>query len=154
MDDTDDYGKALKYYARSNAINKIRNVLDLLISMSLIRSDAFPAQESLDEDLKAFLENSDVVFEEQFKADEKGATLLREYMSGYGTVRSFYDLRKRSTHGQLRDDRSRRALFAAIASASDNIDGGILDNQRTALIRYEALLVLLGEALGSMKDEG
>ena len=39
------------------------------------------------------------------------------------------------------------ALLAVIASATDNIHGGLYDEQRGAVVQVDGLLALLGEAL-------
>ena len=153
LENTEDYGRAFKYYARSQAVKKIRNVLDLLTSMSLVRSEAFPTQNSLDEVFKSFLDNAGTAYEELFRLDNQSATMLHESMSGYATIRRFYSLRDGSLNAKDRADQSRRVLLAVIASAADNINGGILDEKRSALIRFEGLLVLLGEALVFFKGD-
>lgn len=115
--------------------------------MSLVRSEAFPAQGDLDKDFIEFLKNDSTIYESLFASDREGALILHESMSGYATVRNFYDLRDRSSRGTKERNQAWEALSAIIASASDNVDGGMLDEKTDALIRYEGLLVLLGEAL-------
>ena len=89
--------------------------------------------------------------------DSEAAELLQTHLSGYATLRQFYDLRdqeKQLKEGQkpklrplARKKAAAAALLAVINSAADNIHGGLYDEHRGAVVQVDGLLVLLGEAL-------
>ena len=89
--------------------------------------------------------------------DEEGAEILHEALSGYATLRKFYDLRDAeldSRKGQkvkqdprLRKKSAAAALLAVINSAADNIHGGLFDENRGSVVHVDGLLALLGEAM-------
>ena len=89
--------------------------------------------------------------------DEEAANLLHTYLTGYATLRKFYDLRDMEIKLQdgetptlqpiARKKAAAKALLAVIASAADNIHGGLYDESRDAVVKVDGLLVLLGEAL-------
>jgi hypothetical protein len=76
-------------------------------------------------------------------------------LSGYFTLRKFYDLRDEAllnhqptTLGPIARKRAAAsALMTVIASAADNIQGGIFDPSSPAIVSVDGLLALLGEAL-------
>lgn len=79
------------------------------------------------------------------------------YLTGYATLRKFYDLRdeevnlKEGQKPSLRPIARKRAalvaLLAVINSAADNIHGGLYDKDRASVVQFDGLLALLGEAL-------
>ncbi|KAL9632493.1 MAG: hypothetical protein Q9164_005287 [Protoblastenia rupestris] len=89
--------------------------------------------------------------------DPEAAVMLHNNLTGYATLRKFYELRDEAANlekGQktaLEPMARKRAvtteLLAVISSAADNIYGGLYDESRKAVIRVEGLLSLLGEAL-------
>lgn len=77
-------------------------------------------------------------------------------LSGYATLRRFYDLRdeeflsanRKSNIGLVaRKLEASASLMAVITSSSDNIRGGLYDEERGAVVSVDFLLALLGEAL-------
>ena len=93
---------------------------------------------------------------EMSKVDFEAAQLLHKMLSGYATLRKFYDLRDEETKlsaGQkpklgavARKREAASALLAVITSSDDNIRGGLYDEARGAVVSVDFLLALLGEA--------
>lgn len=88
--------------------------------------------------------------------DVGAAELLSAHLSGYATLRRFYDLRDSeidptNQSKALRPLARRRAaadaLIAVIMSAADSIHGGLYDDAVDSVVPIHGLLVLLGEAL-------
>lgn len=89
--------------------------------------------------------------------DPKAAGMLHTYLTGYATLRKFYDLRDEDVNleeGQrptarpnARKAAAATALLAVINSAADNIQGGLFDENRGSVVQVDGLLSLLGEAL-------
>ena len=87
----------------------------------------------------------------------KAAELLRTFLTGYATLRRFYDLRdeevrlkdnkKPLMRSHARKTAAATALIAIINSAADNIHGGLYDEKRGAIVQVDGLLALLGEAM-------
>lgn len=83
--------------------------------------------------------------------------MLHRYLTGYATLRRFYDLRdeemnlKEGEKPKLRPIARKKAaadcLLAVINSAADNIHGGLYDESRGSIVQVDGLLTLLGEAL-------
>ena len=83
--------------------------------------------------------------------------MLHLYLTGYATLRRFYDLRdeevnlKEGEKVRLRPVARKKAaeecLLAVINSAADNIHGGLYDESRSSIVQVDGLLTLLGEAL-------
>ncbi|KAK2593992.1 aconitate hydratase [Conoideocrella luteorostrata] len=147
------YGEALWYYALSHRPDKVRDVLNLLISYSLIQSTAFPAEKDLDEDLRNLLCKRTETLEARAKQDLEAAQLLGRMLSGYATLRKFYEIRDEqkleeisSTKSKVLKKQAAFALVAVISSADDNIRGGLYDGTRDAVVSEDFLLALLGEA--------
>ena len=154
MDKTDNYGSALIYYARAHQRQKIKDVLDLLISYSLVQSVAYPATSDLDPNLSALIHSPVISLEHLASLDQTAAELLHKYLSGYAALRRFYDLRDTpadTEKGKTPDLDSRKeaagkCLLAVISSAADNINGGLFDPTRDSVVQVDGLLALLGEA--------
>ncbi len=153
------FGEAVWYYAVAHRAAKVREVMNLLISYSLIQSAAYPAKADLDAHLHRLLFARRATLEDLARRDLEAAEILGRMLSGYATLRYFYDVRDADVAS---DDESRvsvnvppsqrravaaAALTAVIASADDNIRGGLLDNTRDAVVSQDMLLALLGEAL-------
>ena len=151
------YGTALIYYARAHRHKKVKNILDLLISLSLVQSIAFPPLSDLDENLRALLFTPEQSVGQLALMDPKAAEILHTYLTGYATLRKFYDLRdeeinlevgqKPAARPNARKAAAATALLAVINSAADNIHGGLFDENRGSIVQVDGLLSLLGEAL-------
>ncbi|CAG8984252.1 hypothetical protein HYALB_00010508 [Hymenoscyphus albidus] len=151
------YGEAMWYYALSHKSDKVKDVLDLLISFSLVQSTAYPPEADLDEYLKSLISYPKTSLVELSQMDYDAAELLRNSLSGYATLRKFYDLRdeevlftkaKKPRMGAVaRKQEAARALMAVITSSGDNIRGGLYDEQNGAIVSVDFLLALLGEAM-------
>jgi hypothetical protein len=151
------YGEALWYYALAHKPKKIKDVLDLLISFSLIYSVSYPPEAEMDNYLLRLISSPKAALTEMSKMDFEAAQLLHRMLSGYATLRKFYDLRDEETKlstGQksrigaiARKSEAASALMAVISSAADNIRGGLYDESRGAVVSVDFLLALLGEAL-------
>ncbi|KAM4065462.1 nucleoporin domain-containing protein [Hirsutella rhossiliensis] len=147
------YGEALWYFALAHRVDSVRDVLNLLIAYSLVHSTAYPAEKDLDEELKSLLRKRTDTLEMRAKQDLEAAQLLGRMLSGYATLRKFYEIRD----GEKLEDMSASkvaslkkqaaaALVAVISSADDNIRGGLYDESRDAVVSEDFLLALLGEA--------
>lgn len=96
------------------------------------------------------------------KADFEAAQLLQKLISGYATLRRFYDLRDEEVHlsagekPKIRPLARRReaiaALMAVITSSDDNIRGGLYDEESGAVVSVDFLLALLGESMTFVND--
>lgn len=147
------YGEALWYFALSHKTERVREVLNLLTSYSLVQSTAYPAETELDNELKNLLRNRSATLERRAEQDLEAAQLLGRMLSGYATLRKFYELRDEYAHEDASSSKALSlrkkaalALVAAISSSDDNIRGGLYDDARDAVISEDFLLALLGEA--------
>jgi len=83
--------------------------------------------------------------------------LLSNHLSGYATIRKFYDLRdeevllkdgeKPAHRPMARKRAAAHALMVVIASAASSIRGGLYDPNIETVVQVDVLLPLLGEAL-------
>jgi hypothetical protein len=83
--------------------------------------------------------------------------MLSNYLSGYATIRKFYDLRdeevlvkdgEKPTHRPMARKRAAaHALMVFIASAGSSIRGGLYDPEIETVVQVDVLLALFGEAL-------
>ncbi|KAI1104722.1 hypothetical protein F4804DRAFT_306095 [Jackrogersella minutella] len=148
--DTFRFGEALWYYALAHRPGKVRDVLNTLMSISLVESTTYPPEGELDNTLKNLLKERTTTLEQFAKQDLEAAELLGKMLSGYATLRKFYELRdgdgKSTKKSLLRRQQAAAALAAVIASADDNIRGGLYDDTRDAVVSEDFLLALLGEA--------
>jgi homoaconitase len=85
--------------------------------------------------------------------DLEAAQLLGRMLSGYATLRKFYELRDEqkpqeisSAKAQALKKQAAVALIAVVSSSDDNIRGGLYDETRDAVVSEDFLLALLGEA--------
>lgn len=131
-----------------------------MITFSIIQSAAFPSKAELDERLKKLLKSPLKAVKELGSIDLEAGQYLSTYLSGYATIRNFYEIRdgiaeKGTVAGDEADSRSRAAsaLVAAISSASDCIRGGLHDCKIMNIIPVDHLLVLLGEALAFINSK-
>lgn len=128
-------------------------MLNLLVSLSLLHTVAYPAESDLDDHLKRLIKSPRSILKEMSQLDYRAATLLQQMLSGYATLRKFYDLRDEAVHGDTKEVSHRSkaeavsALIAVITSSDDNIRGGLYDEQRGAVVDVDFLLALLGEAM-------
>ena len=118
---------------------------------------AFPPLSALDENLRALLFTPERSVGQLASMDPKAAEMLHTYLTGYATLRKFYDLRdedvnleegqKATVRPNARKSAAATALLAVINSAADNIHGGLYDESRASVVQVDGLLSLLGEAL-------
>ncbi|KAJ5895592.1 hypothetical protein N7495_007283 [Penicillium taxi] len=158
---TDNYGLALVCFARSHNAAKVKSVVDLLISYSLVHSRAFPAEDKLDTQLLALIKDPRVCLETIAKVDEDAARIVQLYFSGYATLRRFYEIRDEAVdlkEGEqprfkplARKRAAAKTLMAVISSAADNIYGGLFDPDRDSAVQVDGLMALLGEAMVFLK---
>lgn len=131
--------------------------MDLLISYSLVHSRAYPATADLDANLRSLIKDPKACLTSIASVDEEAAAILQFYLSGYATLRRYYEIRDEALDlqdGQLprfkplaRRRAAAKALAAVISSAADNIYGGLFDPSRDSAVQVDGLLALLGEAL-------
>ncbi|KAK7739112.1 hypothetical protein SLS62_011290 [Diatrype stigma] len=144
------FGETLWYYALSHRPGKVRDVLNTLMSISLVESTTYPPKAELDDYLKRLLMDRATTLEQFAKQDLEAAELLGKMLSGYATLRTFYELRdgdgKTKPKSTASLQQAANALMAVIASADDNIRGGLYDDTRDAVVSEDFLLALLGEA--------
>ncbi|KAL2073410.1 hypothetical protein VTL71DRAFT_10734 [Oculimacula yallundae] len=150
------YGEALWYYALAHKVQKVKDVLDLLISFSLVQSVAYPPESDLDDFLRNLVSSPKEALTKMSQMDDDAAKLLHKMLSGYATLRKFYNLRdedvlasgNKSQLGPIaRKVEAASSLMAVITSSDDNIRGGLYDEERGAVVSVDFLLALLGEAL-------
>jgi len=148
------YGEALWYYAFAHKQDRVKDVLNLLISLSLLHSVAYPPASETDNYLKRLIESPRAVIKQMSQLDSAAAKLLRQMMSGYATLRRFYELRDENVESENKQELSENmrtetlsALIAVINSSDDNIRGGLYDEERGAVVDVDFLLALLGEAM-------
>ncbi|TVY31118.1 Nucleoporin [Lachnellula hyalina] len=156
-EDSHNYGEALWYYALAHKETKVKDVLDLLISLSLVQSMAFPPDAEMDNYLRSLVSSPKTTLTDLSKMDVPAAELLHKLLSGYATLRKFYDLRdeevllpkglKPQKGAVTRKSEAAAALLAVITSSDDNIRGGLYDEERGAVVSVDFLLALLGEAM-------
>jgi hypothetical protein len=133
----------------------VKDVLDLLISLSLVQSTAYPLEAEMDNHLKRLISSPKNALSEISKMDIEAAELLQKLLSGYATLRKFYTLRDEELSNDRNSQRSSLtrkkeaviALLAVITSSDDNIRGGLYDEERGAVVNVDFLLALLGEAM-------
>ncbi|KAI6323154.1 hypothetical protein MCOR34_001902 [Pyricularia oryzae] len=143
------YGQAMWYYSLAHRPNKVREVMNLLISYSLLQSTVFPPESELDEHLRQLVHDRNETLAEFAKQDLEAAELLGKMLSGYATLRRFYEIRDDDTTAvplHRRRAAAADALMAVIAASDDNIRGGLYDPSRDGLVSEDFLLTLLGEA--------
>ncbi|KAF2189212.1 hypothetical protein K469DRAFT_723963 [Zopfia rhizophila CBS 207.26] len=154
---TQNYGDTLVYYARAHDATMIQEVLQILVSHCLVKSMAFPPFAELDTRLKSLITSPKHTLTQFARVDPEAAQLLSNYLSGYATIRKFYDLRdeeilaqpgeKPTLRPMARKRAAANALMVIIASASSSIRGGLYDPDVETVVQVDVLLSLLGEAL-------
>lgn len=155
-ENTHEYGEAIWYYALAHRERKAKDVLDLLISLSLLHSVAYPPESELDDQLHDLLSSPKEALAEISKLDYESSQIIRTMLSGYATLRQFYDLRDEGVNDETSHKKAvssatkaeaASALIAVITSSDDNIRGGLYDEERGAVVSVDFLLALLGEAM-------
>lgn len=151
------YGTALVDYARARSSIKVKTILDMLFSLSLNKSAAFPHHSQLDSGLRSLLRSPEKILSKLWLDDADAAAMLHKSLTGYATLRKFYEMRdelpkgdsstKVAKGGVSGDGMKVAALLAMIESAADNIYGGLYDESRQAVVPVDGLLALLGEAM-------
>ncbi|KAF2637403.1 hypothetical protein P280DRAFT_457786 [Massarina eburnea CBS 473.64] len=154
---TQDYGDTLLYYARAHAASKIQEVLRVLVAHCLINSISYPPPAELDDSLKALVTSPKQTLTKLASMDTEAAQLLSNHLSGYATIRKYYDLRdeavllqgmERPVHRPMvRKLAAATSLMVIIASAASSIRGGLYDPEVETVVQIDVLLPLLGEAL-------
>jgi hypothetical protein len=89
-------------------------------------------------------------------ADPEAAEILASHVSGYATLRRFYELRDQEINAAAsgpsrksleRKREAAKALITIAESAADCIQGGLFDPNVESVVPVDGLLVLFGEAL-------
>lgn len=122
-----------------------------------MQSVAYPAASDLDDDLALLVTSPKEVLTALSAIDADAAEMLKLYLSGYATLRRFYDLRdaetnlipghKPSLRPLARKREATTALVTVINSAADSIHGGLYDPDRHVVVQVDGLLTLLAESL-------
>ncbi|KAL9053674.1 MAG: hypothetical protein Q9162_004625 [Coniocarpon cinnabarinum] len=151
------YGTAIFYYTRAGASGKIKDILDLLSSLSLVQSMAYPPADEMDESLLFLIQSPKQTMSRLAVLDPETSVSLIRHVSGYATVRKFYELRdqeyleQHSTATSLRPLARKKEALAnlinLVQSASDSIHGGLFDHSVDTALPTDCLPVLLGEAM-------
>ncbi|KAH8723224.1 hypothetical protein GQ44DRAFT_761242 [Phaeosphaeriaceae sp. PMI808] len=154
---TQNYGDTLLYYARAHNAAKIQEVLRVLVAHCLVKSIAYPPPSELDNSLSDLITSPKQALTKLASLDSEAASILSNHLSGYATIRKFYDLRDEEIHlkagttpthrPMARKRAAASALMVIIASASSSIRGGLYDPETETAVQIDVLLPLLGEAL-------
>ncbi|KAF1924826.1 uncharacterized protein M421DRAFT_71604 [Didymella exigua CBS 183.55] len=145
---THNYGDTLLYYARAHSAQKIQQVLRVLVAHCLIQSISYPAVADLDTSLRSLITSPKQTLTKLANQDTEAASILSQHLSGYATIRKFYDLRDSSPSPSASLKRqAAAALLVIISSAASSIQGGIYDADTETVIAVDVLLPLLGESL-------
>jgi hypothetical protein len=145
------------YYARAHAALKIQEVLRVLVAHCLVKSIAYPPPADLDNSLSSLITSPKQTLTKLASLDSEAAQLLSNNLSGYATIRKFYDLRdqevmlktgEKPLHRPMARKRAAaNALTVIISSAASSIRGGLYDPEVETVVQVDVLLPLLGEAL-------
>nr|POE79858.1 nucleoporin nup85 [Quercus suber] len=151
------YGSALIYYARAHATAKLHSTLALLTSLCLLHSAAVPDASTMDAQLTSLLSQGRAALVRLSRVDSEAATMLASHISGYASLRRFYELRDQdvvaATEARVayrpleRKRQAGTALVQVLASAADCIHGGLYDPSVESVVSVDGVLALLGEAL-------
>ncbi|KAF2200267.1 hypothetical protein GQ43DRAFT_432649 [Delitschia confertaspora ATCC 74209] len=152
------YGDTLVYYARAHDATKVKEVIQILVSHCLIKSISYPPIAQLDERLKTLITAPKATLTQLAKTDLEAAKLLSTHLSGYATIRKFYDLRDEEIIAESSGEKPKHrpvdrkraaaaALMVIIKSAASSIRGGLYDPEVETVVQVDNLLSLLGEAL-------
>lgn len=150
------YGAALIYYARAHADRKLKDTVSHITSLCLLHSVAMPHQRLIDDKLLALITRDRPALKALGHIDLEAATLLSSHLSGYATLRRFYELRDQDVNADTSERppkplecrrQAAASLFTVMKSASDCIPGGLFDPEAESVIPVDGLLALFGEAL-------
>jgi hypothetical protein len=154
---TQEYGDVLVYYARAHSAAKVQEVLRVLVAHCIVKSIAYPPQDELDDMLLSFISCPKEALSQEAELDPEAAQILSTYLSGYATIRKFYDTRdeellcrhnQKPKHRPMERKRTAAsALMVVIESAASSIRGGLYDPEVETVIQVDVLLALLGESL-------
>ena len=145
------------HYVKANHLSKTKQIVDLLTSLSLVQSMAYPPISELDEFTLSLLSTPKDLLARIDRLEPEAGEMLMNCITGYATVRCFYEWRDQEIRAREQQKPKMRALHrkkeaagalvAAIMSASDGIHGGLYDESVQSAMQVDGLLVLLGEAL-------
>lgn len=129
----------------------------MLIAHCLVKSAAYPPVTELDASLRELITSPKKTLTKLASVDSEAAELLSNSLSGYATIRKFYDLRdeeimlkdgeKPAHRAMSRKRTAASALIVIISSAASSIRGGLYDPSVETIVQVDVLLPLLGEAL-------
>ena len=132
-------------------------MLRVLVAHCLVKSIAYPPLDELDESLHSLITSPKQTLTNLANLDSEAASLLSNHLSGYATIRKYFDLRdeevllkagQKSAHRSMARKRAAaNALMVIIASAASSIRGGLYDPEIETVVQVDVLLPLLGEAL-------
>lgn len=134
----------------------MKDLLNLLVTTSLVYSCAYPPASSLDPLLQSLVSSPGAVLSDLQNIDGVAANMLANHLSGYATLRRYYDLRdgedeaskpKQALRPLARRRAAADALVSVVMSAADSIHGGLFDDSVDSVVPIECLYVLLGETL-------
>lgn len=113
----------------------------------------------MDEHLKRLITSPRTVLKEMMGLDPEAADILRQWLSGYATLRKFYQIRDAGVESENKVSQTSKAeaasaLIMVITSSDDNIRGGLYDEHRGAVVDVDFLLALLGEAMVFVDQSG
>ena len=127
------------------------------MSLSLVQSIAYPPAKDLDDSMRNLVNTPKQTLARLAILDPGMQATLIRHISGYATVRKYYELRDLEVNKQnnsttplkptARKKEALSSLVALIQSASDGIHGGLLDPSVDSAISVDGLLVLLAETL-------
>ncbi|RPA94315.1 hypothetical protein L873DRAFT_1701945 [Choiromyces venosus 120613-1] len=129
---TTSYGDSLYFFALANDRFSLHNILTKLTTSSLLYSTPSPAAPSLDPVLSNLLKTPTSIT----------SPILRFELSGYATLRNFYESRDNGDHA-----RAVKALVAVLKSAGEKLDGGVYDSDWDSAVEEWMIGVLLGELM-------
>lgn len=128
-----------------------------------MKSIAYPAPADLDPSLSSLISSPKQTLTRLAAQDTDAAAMLSAHLSGYATLRRFYDLRdaaipssstSKSTQTatpplrpKARSRAAASALLILISAAASPIQGGLYDSSVESAVPVDVLLPLLGESL-------
>ena len=123
----------------------------------MIKSIAYPPLSDLDASLSSLISSPKPTLTKLAAQDTEAAAMLSQHLSGYATIRKFYDLRDQDVSSKpgetptirpmARKRAAAAALMVVVSSAASSIQGGLYDGAMETVIQVDVLLPLLGEAL-------
>lgn len=150
------YGSAIYHYVRAGSSRKIKDLLDLLVSLSLVQSLAYPPEDELDEAMRSLVSTPKQTLAKLAVIDPAMRDTLLHYIAGYATIRKLYSFRDHNPSGKsptttlhplARRKEALSSIISLLQSASDPIHGGLFDSTIDSAVPVDTLLVLLAETL-------